>query len=346
MNRPKITDLARQCAAAQQNGVEIIVCSSGAIAAGRERLAYPDLPATIAARQMLAAVGQSYLMQLWTDAFGIYDVNVAQMLLTGSDIRSRERYLNARDTLTGLLDHNIVPIINENDSVATEEIKVGDNDNLGAMVAILGEADLLILLTDQEGLFTADPRKDSSAEIIPVVHSFNDWLWQIAGGSGTGLGTGGMMTKLESAEKATRAGVEVIIANGNLPQVLTRLLNNEPLGTRFTAHESPLENRKRRLLVNEQPAGTLTIDAGAANALRQNGRSLLPIGITLVEGSFPRGATVTVQDTGQTEIARGIVRYSSTSLQKIMGCNSAEIEPTLGYTHGKTAIHRNDLILL
>lgn len=346
LHRPKIADLTRQCAALQAQGHQVIICTSGAVAAGREQLGFPELSRSLTTKQMLSAVGQSRLMQIWGGFFDIYDVHVAQILLTRADVESRQRYLNARDTLRHLLDHKIIPIINENDAVANEEIKVGDNDNLSALVALLAEADLLMLLTDQDGLFTADPRRDDSAELIREVRTINDYLRQLAGGSVTGLGTGGMVTKIESAEIATRAGIDVIIANGNFPDIILRLTNGEQHGTRFVAQESPLENRKQWLFAGSKAHGTLVVDAGAARALQKRGRSLLPAGIVRVDGNFTRGETVAIQCEDNQEIGRGIARYSGRAMREIMGRQSAEIEDILGYTYGKVAIHRNDLILL
>lgn len=345
LNRPKIADLTRQCAQLQAADHEVILCTSGAVAAGREQLGFPELSRNLTTRQMLSAVGQSRLMQVWGSFFDIYDIHIAQMLLTRADVESRQRYLNARDTLRHLLDHRIVPIINENDAIANDEIKVGDNDNLSALVALLAEANLLLLLTDQEGLFTADPRREESAELIREVHTINDYLRQLAGGSGTTLGTGGMATKVESAEIATRAGINVVIANGNRADIITRIAHGEPHGTRFVAQGEPLENRKQWLLAGSKVRGKLAVDGGAARALRERGRSLLPAGIIGIDGTFTRGETVEICRDGQ-PIGRGLVRYSSASMSKIMGRQSAEIPHILGYTYGSVAVHRNDLILL
>ena len=346
LDRPRIVDLVRQCAALHASGRDVIICTSGAIAAGRERLGFPDLPATITTKQMLAAVGQSRLMHTWERFFEIYGVHVGQVLLTREDVEDRPRFLNARDTLRTLLEHRIIPIINENDAVATTEIKVGDNDNLSALVAVLTEADALLLLTDQPGLFTADPRTDPAAELIPEVQTIDATLRALARGSGTTLGTGGMQTKLEAADTARRAGADVIIAAGHLSNVVSRLADGEPLGTRFPALETPLESRKRWLFAGPMPNGRLMIDAGAARALRENGSSLLPTGITDIEGHFERGDPVHIADERQIEIARGIVRYNASELSRIRGCHSSRIAERLGYAYGPVAVHRNDLILL
>lgn len=352
LSPPRMVELARQCAALHQLGHQLILCTSGAIAAGRERLGYPDLPATVATKQMLAAVGQSRLMLMWERFFEIYGVHVGQILLTHGDVESRGRFLNAQDTLQTLIEHGIIPVINENDAVATEEIKIGDNDNLSALVAVLANADLLVLLTDQPGLFTADPREDPEAELISEVHAIDEVLLARAGDSQTGLGVGGMVTKLEAAAIARRAGTEVVIADGAEPEVLARIVAGEAVGTWFRAEETPPENRKRWILAGAVNAGRIIVDAGAARALRYGGRSLLPAGIVAVEGVFDRGDTVSiVEEESQApalarEVARGVTRYPSEDLRRIKGCHSDRIADVLGYTYGAVAVHRNDLILL
>ncbi len=346
LDHPHMVELVRQCAVVQQLGLDVIICSSGAIAVGQERLGFPDLPPTLSNKQMFAAVGQSRLMQMWERYFEIFGIHVGQILLTRSDVDHRGRFLNARDTLTALLKHNIVPIVNENDAVTTEEIKVGDNDNLSALVAILAGADLLLLLTDQPGLFTADPRTNPDAKLIPEVETIDETLRALAGDSVSGLGIGGMATKLQAADAARRAGADVIIASGQTPDVIARAASGEAIGTRFPALEVPLENRKRWIFAAPKTAGTLIIDEGAGRALKENGRSLLPAGITAVKGVFKRGDTVSICGASGKTIARGITRYNSQDLLKIAGCHSDEIESRLGYIYGPVAVHRNDLILL
>jgi glutamate 5-kinase len=345
LDRPHLVELARQCAALHRAGHELILCSSGAIAAGRERLGFPDLPPTVTSKQMLAAVGQSRLMLMWERFFEIYAIQVGQILLTRADVESRARYLNARDTLQALLERRIIPIINENDAVATEEIKVGDNDNLSARVALLAEADLLLLLTDQPGLFTADPRANPDAQLIPEVGQIDQTLRQLAGASVSGLGVGGMATKLQAADIARRAGVEVVIAGGRIAEVIARIAQGEAIGTRFPPLGTPLESRKRWILAGLRPSGSLIIDPGAEKALLRNGRSLLPAGITAVQDQFERGDTVIVYNEAGQELARGIARYGSQDMALIAGRQSHEIEAILGYAYGATAVHRNDLIL-
>jgi glutamate 5-kinase len=347
-----MVELARQCAEMHGSGCDVILCTSGAIAAGRERLDFPDLPATVANKQMYAALGQSRLMLEWERFFEIYGIHVGQMLLTRADVEDRRRFLNARDTLQSLLDQRIVPVVNENDAVATAEIKVGDNDNLSALVVLLAQADLLMLLTDQPGLFTADPRSNPKAQLIPEVQSIDQTLQELAGDSHTGLGVGGMATKLQAADVARRAGADVVIAAGRAENVIGRIVSGETVGTRFPALETPLESRKRWIFAGRTPTGILRVDAGAARALQEKGRSLLPAGITTIEGNFERGDTVSIQlatskegpDT--VEIARGITRYSSPEMKRILGCHSDEIADRLGYAYGPVAVHRNDLILV
>jgi len=345
LDRDHMAELVRQCAALHRQGHQLIVCTSGAIAAGRERLDHPHLPDTLAVKQMLAAVGQSRLMHVWESLFQDYNIHVGQMLLTRADVTDRHRFLNARDTLQTLLDHRIVPIINENDAVATAEIKVGDNDNLSALVALLAEADLLILLTDQPGLFTADPRTNPDAELIPEVHAINDTLRRTAGASISGLGVGGMTTKLQAADVARRTGTDVVIASGHAPDVIRRVVAGETLGTRFPALDTPLANRKRWIFAGPAASGTLVVDEGAARALSQHGGSLLPAGITAVRGTFERGDTVSILGPQHNQLARGITRYDSTDLKRIQGHQSDDFVDMLGYTAGPVAVHRNDMIL-
>lgn len=340
-----MVELARQCAAMQAAGHEMILCTSGAIATGREALDFPDLAPTLANKQMLAAVGQTRLMQLWERFFAIYGLRVGQLLLTRADVEDRRRFLNARDALNTLLAHRIVPVINENDAVTTEEIRLGDNDTLSALVAILAEADLLLLLTDQPGLFTADPRLNPEATLIAEVRHIDETLRERAGDTATGLGVGGMATKLRAADVARRAGTEVVIAAGRAPDVVRRAVAGEPIGTRFPALEEPLENRKRWILAGPRPAGSLVIDAGAVAALTEHGRSLLAAGIREVEGSFGRGDSIRIQDEARRELGRGISRYDADDLRRIAGCQTHEIADRLGYANGP-AVHRNDLILL
>lgn len=346
LDRPHMVELARQCAMLHRQGRDVIICTSGAIMAGRERLGYPALQDTVTNKQMFAAVGQGWLMQEWGHFFEIYGLQVGQMLLTRADVEDRRRFLNARDMLQALLEQGIVPVINENDAVATAEIKVGDNDNLSALVVLLAEADLLLLLTDQPGLFTADPRHHPDAQLIPEVRAIDDTLRNLAGSSVSGLGVGGMVTKLQAADIARRAGADVVIASGRLQNVIERVAAKVPVGTRFPALETPLENRKRWIFAGPTPSGAIMIDSGAVRALVEEKRSLLPAGITAVEGEFERGDTVSILRPDKRELARGIARYNSGEMRRIMGCHSDEIDGRLGYAYGPVAVHRNDLILV
>jgi glutamate 5-kinase len=344
---PLMIDLARQVQILQAAGHQVILVSSGAIASGREKLGFPQLPKDIPAKQMLAAIGQPRLMSLYEQLFGHFDLIVAQVLLTRSDLTSRSQYLNARNTLLALLDHNVVAIVNENDTVAVEEIRVGDNDNLSALVANLVDADWLILLTDQSGLYTADPRTMPDSLLVDEVNTAHipEKLWQAAGGSESGLGTGGMITKLQAADLARRAGVTCVIASGKEADVLVRLINGEKLGTRFLPVVTALESRKRYILSARRAPGLVKVDDGAAKALRRGG-SLLPVGMVAVAGKFERGDTVRVMDSEEREIARGIVNYSSSDLPQLVRRRSDEIETILGYNFGDEVIHRNNLVVL
>jgi glutamate 5-kinase len=296
---------------------------------------------------MLSAVGQGQLMHIYSNMFGMYEVKVGQVLVTGDDLlRHRSRYLNTRDTLEMLLHHRIVPIINENDTVAVEEFKVGDNDNLSALIASLVNADLLLLLTDQEGLYDKDPRTDPTAKLIQTVTHIDEQLWEIAGGnSSSGLGTGGMQTKLQAAALAGRSGIETVIARGTLPDVIQRVVAGEAVGTRFLPTARRMDSRKRWLL-SEPTQGKLIVDEGAAKALRRGVASLLPVGIQQVEGDFERGALVVVIAPDRTPLAHGQVSYSSDELRQICRVNSNQIEAVLGYTYGDAAIHKDNMALL
>ena len=347
LSSPLVVDLARQIARLQGEGEEILLVSSGAIAAGRERLGFPDLPKDIPVKQMLAAVGQPRLMAFYEQVFGLYGLTVAQILLTRRDLSSRRGYLNARNALLALLGRGALPIINENDTVATEEIRVGDNDNLSALVANLVDADRLVLLTDQAGLFTADPRNDPGARLVEEISGpeIGPELWRAAGGSGCGLGTGGMATKLMAADLARRSGAGCVIAEGSEPDILLRIARGEKLGTRILPAASAVESRKRYILSGSRSPGKLTVDAGAARALARGG-SLLPVGVTAVEGSFERGDTVRVTLPGGREIARGIVNYDGRDLARILRSPSDAIESILGYRFGDEVIHHNDMVLI
>lgn len=346
LNRAHMVDFVRQFASLHTQGVDVVLCTSGAIAAGRERLGHAKTPESLSIKQMLAAVGQSRLMETWEHLFDIYRIDVGQMLLTRSDFEDRHRFLNAQDTLQTLLEYHIVPIVNENDAVATAEIKVGDNDNLSALCVLLAEADLLILLTDQRGLFTADPRSNPKAELIPEVRDIDAELRRLAGDSVTGLGVGGMRTKLEAAELARRSGADVVIASGSVPDIILRIAAGEKEGTRFPATETPLEGRKRWIFGGAVPLGRVIVDEGAAKALLRGGGSLLPAGIVSVEGDFDRGDVVRISGPERKDLGRGIARYGSVDVGQIKGRQSEQISSILGYGYGPVVVHRDDLILI
>jgi glutamate 5-kinase len=344
---PQVLELARQISELTANGERVCIVSSGAIAVGHEALGFPDLAKSIPIKQMLAAVGQPRLMNVYEQLFEIFGCKVAQMLLTREDVRDRRRYINARNTLNSLLDHKVIPIINENDSVATEEIRIGDNDNLSALVANLIEADLLVLLTDQEGLFTDDPARSKGAELIHRIDNeeIPEEIWKAAGGTQNGLGTGGMLTKLQAADTARRSGTHVVIAKGNLPNVLIRIAAGEELGTQIYSPVDTLESRKRFLLAGVDQHAAIIIDAGAKRALKIGG-SLLPVGISSVKGDFNRGDIVAVRGSDGKNCAIGLVNYSFEEVSRIMGRQSGEIEALLGFAFGDEVIHHNNMTVL
>lgn len=347
LSLPLMVDLARQMSLLHASGIEIILVSSGAIAVGRERLNFPTLPKDIPAKQMLAAIGQPRLMAIYEQLFGLYGITIAQVLLTRTDLTHRRSYINSRNTLSALVSSRIIPVVNENDTVATEEIRVGDNDNLSAYVANLIEADLLIILTDQKGLFTTDPRQDPNARLIPDITTpeIPDEVWQAAGGTSDGLGTGGMVTKLQAADLARRSGAMVVIARGSDPDVLLNLVAGENIGTRFHPVSTIVENRKRFIISGGRATGILVVDDGAVQALK-NGGSLLPVGLQRIEGTFERGDSVRIVRQSGREVARGLVNYASADLVKICGEKSDNIEKILGFAYGDEVIHRNNMVLL
>ncbi len=347
LSAPRLVEIAQQVAQLRATTPEIIVVSSGAVSAGRERLNLTQTPKDLPVKQMLSAIGQPRLMAMYEQIFGLYGLTIAQVLLTRSDLADRRRYLNSRNTLIALLEHGIIPIINENDTVATEEIRVGDNDNLSALVANVIDADLLVLLTDRSGLYTADPERDSTAQLITDViePEIPTAIWQAAGGSANGLGTGGMITKLQAADLARRSGTMVVIASGSEPNALLRLAAGEKLGTWFHPTATSVESRKRYILAGGRATGSISIDDGAAHALHR-GSSLLPVGVTAITGEFERGDTIQVLNALGRDIARGIVNYDSDDLARICRHQSSEIETLLGYTYSDEVIHRNNLVLL
>ncbi|HXH84761.1 MAG TPA: glutamate 5-kinase, partial [Candidatus Tectomicrobia bacterium] len=343
-----IAALAADLAAARAAGVrDLVLVTSGAIATGTARLALPRRPRSVPEKQAAAAVGQSALMRHYEAAFKRHGLPVAQVLLTAQDIGDRTRYLNARNTLVTLLRFGVLPIVNENDTVAVEEIKVGDNDNLSALVASLIEADLLVLLTDVEGLYTADPAVDPQARKLDTVEVITDEVLRLAwAGAGPGS-VGGMATKLQAARKAAAAGVPLVIASGRGPGVLVPILRGEPVGTYFMPRADRLAARKRWIAFAAPPQGRLAVDDGAVRALTQGGKSLLPSGLVSVEGEFPAGAVVAVTraEDGK-EFARGLVNFDADELRRLRGAKTREIEQRLGYRSFDEAIHRDNLVIL
>jgi len=324
---------------------EIVLVSSGAIAEGIKRLGWAKRPKALNELQAAAAVGQMGLIEAYERSFRVHDLATAQILLTHADLADRERYLNARSTLRTLLALKVIPIINENDTVTTDEIKVGDNDTLGALVANLIEADALIILTDQPGLYTADPRKNPQAEFVHDAVAGDPKLEDMAGGAGSNVGTGGMLTKILAAKRAARSGAHTVIVSGREPDVLARLAAGEALGSQLVAAQAPMAARRQWLADHLQLAGRLMLDAGAVDALRA-GKSLLPIGVTAVEGDFERGAAVACIGQDGKEIARGLSNYGSGEARLIARKSTAEIEGILGYIDEPEIVHRDNLIAL
>jgi glutamate 5-kinase len=337
---------AGQVAKLRQAGKELVLVSSGAIAEGMQRLGWTRRPHAMHELQAAAAVGQMGLVQVYESCFRQHGLHTAQVLLTHADLADRQRYLNARSTLLTLLGHGIVPVINENDTVVTDEIRFGDNDTLAALVTNLVEADCLIILTDQQGLYTDDPRRNPQASLIRSAQSGESRLEELAGGTGSTIAKGGMLTKVLAAKRAARSGAQTVIASGNEPDVLIRLAAGEPIGTLLSAQTTPLAARKQWLADHLQVAGRLGLDAGATRALRSGGKSLLPVGVKSVEGEFERGAVVACLSPEGAEIARGLVNYNAQESRRIAGRASNEIEAILGYIDEAELIHRDNLVLL
>jgi len=341
----RIRQLVLDLVAAAGRGLEVALVSSGAIACGVARLGLKVRPRTIPEKQAAAAAGQVALMWHYEQAFGAHGVRVAQVLLTQEDIGHRARYLNARNTLLTLLGYGVLPIVNENDTVAVEEIKVGDNDNLAALVAYLVDADLLVLLSDTDGLYTGDPHRDPEARRIETVDTITPEMERLAGAQGP-LGTGGMVTKLQAAQKAMAAGIPMVIADGHRPGVITALLDGEVLGTYFQPRADRLTARKRWIAYATPVVGVLEVDRGACRALVEGGKSLLPSGIVTVEGDFLAGDAVGIHDPDGREFARGIVNYDAREVGLLCGAQTRDMERLLGYRMLDEVIHRDNLVIL
>lgn len=346
LDQAAIARWAAQIAALRAAGKEVVLVSSGAIAEGMQRLGWAKRPKEIHELQAAAAVGQMGLAQVYESELARHSIRTAQVLLTHGDLADRERYLNARSTLLTLLSLGVVPIINENDTVVTDEIKFGDNDTLGALVTNLIEGDALIILTDQRGLYTADPRKEPGARFVDEAQAGTPDLEQMAGGAGSSIGKGGMLTKILAAKRAAKSGAHTIIASGREADVLARLASGEAIGTQLRAPTGRMAARKQWMIDHLQLRGRVVLDAGAVEKLTAGGKSLLPIGVTEVQGEFARGEVISCVDAAGLEVARGLTNYSSAEARLIARKASSEIEAVLGYVSAAELVHRDNLVLL
>ena len=340
-----IGEWCRQMALLSAQGKEVVMVSSGAIAEGMKRLGWTTRPSEVPALQAAAAVGQMGLAQMYETKLRENGMGSAQVLLTHADLADRERYLNARSTLLTLLQHRVLPVINENDTVVNDEIKFGDNDTLGALVANLIEADLLVILTDQKGLYSADPRKDPAATFVHEAHAGDPALEAMAGGAGSSIGKGGMITKILAAKRAAGSGASTVIAWGREPDALLRLSQGDNMGTLLVAQTAKQQARKQWMADHLQLRGSVTVDAGAAHKVITEGKSLLPIGMTGVAGDFSRGDVIAIKDDQGAEIARGLANYASAEARLLCRKPSHDYEELLGYTAEPEMVHRDNLIL-
>lgn len=346
IQQTSVTHLVQDLSALRQAGKEVILVTSGAVASGMNRLGMKTRPQTIPGKQAAAAVGQITLMALYERYFSQHDIHVAQILLTHDDLANRRRYLNAKHTMLTLLDAGVLPIVNENDTVAVEEIQFGDNDNLSALVAVLVEADLLVILSDVAGLYDKDPRVHPEAQLVSLVEKLDSVMLAQAGGAGT-LGRGGMLSKLQAAQKAAVSGIPTIVADGRQKETLTAVFDlTKDTGTLFLPEADRLTSRKHWIAYTLKPAGELIVDPGACTAICERGRSLLPPGVRAVQGTFSEGECVTCFDDKGRAFARGLVNYSSDALKRIKGIRTSQIEQILGYKVSDEVIHRDDLALL
>lgn len=346
-NFSQIDRLAREISDLQNQGKEMILVTSGAVAVGVDRMGLPGKPKTIPGKQAAAAVGQGVLMHTYEKFFADYGQIVAQVLITKTEAIDRHRYTNTRNTFMELMRRRVIPIVNENDVVALDELKIGDNDNMSALVAGIVDADLVIILSDVDGLYTANPQTHHDAVIVPEVAEITPEIEASAGGVGSARGTGGMATKIQAAKAATSSGIHLVIASGTEKNAITRVLQGEELGTLFVSRENRLQFRKRWLAFGAKIAGSIVVDDGCAKAIRKaGGCSILPAGVFAVQGEFLPGSTVSVIDKDAHELARGLVHYSSAELEQIKGCNSGEIANILGHKNFDEVIHRDDLVIL
>ncbi|MDP2167800.1 MAG: glutamate 5-kinase [Thermodesulfovibrionales bacterium] len=346
LNEGRIQSLSADIAALSDTGCDVVIVSSGAVAAGLKKLGLKQRPKEIRLKQAAAAIGQSSLMWAYEKAFGGYGKKVAQVLLTREDISDRKRYVNSKNTLLALLEYGVIPVVNENDTVTVDEIKFGDNDRLAALVAALLGADRLVILSDVDGLYTADPGKSSSASLISTVTEITSGLKDIAGGQGSAVGTGGMYSKLLAAEMAMRSGIIVNIINGKRQGLLVSLLKGERHGTEFVPPKERLSAKKGWIAFGIRPKGSIVIDNGAKNALISKGKSLLPSGIISAGGGFETGDAVYCVDAAGVRIAKGLTNYSASEVEKIKGRKTTEIEGILGYKYSDEVIHRDNLVML
>jgi len=346
LNKSRIERIAEEIALLKERGIECVIVSSGAILAGMEKLGLKERPRSMPLKQAAAAAGQSQLMWLYEKTFKKHRIPVAQILLTGDDLADRKRFLNSRNTFFTLFDHHVIPIVNENDTVSFDEIKFGDNDHLSALVTNLIDAQLLIILTDVDGLFTADPRIDPQAELLSEVNEISNEIEKNSLGSGTREGTGGMRTKIQAAKKVAAYGVQTLLLNGTVPGILTQALGGKDIGTLFNLKGEKLNSRKHWIAFSIKSKGEILLDEGASAALLDRGRILLPSGITAVHGSFMAGDAVTCLDVEGKEIAKGLVNYPANEIDQIKGIKTKMIEEVLGYKFADEVIHRNNLVIL
>jgi glutamate 5-kinase len=345
LNLKVIEAISRQVSVLMDKGIEVILVSSGAMAAGIRKMGMGRRPDEIPKRQAIAAIGQSEVMNTYEKEFSIFDKKVAQILLTSEDLNNRQRYLNARNALHTLMDWKVIPIINENDTIMVEEIKLGDNDNLAAMITLLMDADFLFILTDIDGLYDKDPRHHNDATLIPRVSTFEKKIEEYANHLPGTLGTGGMLSKIQAARKVTAAGIPMIVARGDVPDILLRVFENESIGTYFVPKEEKMARRKCWIAYTLVPKGNLIIDDGAAVAIGQNSKSLLPSGIVDVQGSFSEGAPVSIATLSNEVLGTGLVNYSSSDIGLIKGLKTSQIESCLGGKHYDEVVHKDNLVI-
>jgi glutamate 5-kinase len=345
LNLQVIETISTQISNLMGRGIEVILVSSGAMAAGMRKMAMTRRPDEIPKRQAISAIGQSGVMNAYEKCFSEHGIKIAQILLTGDDLNNRKRYLNSRNTLHTLIDWKIVPIINENDTIMVEEIKLGDNDNLAAMISLLMDADFLFILTDIDGLYDKDPRQFADAKLITRVRQIKKEIKDYASSIPGSLGTGGMLSKIHAAQKVTSAGIPMIVARGNAENVLLKLFDGQALGTYFEPKEGKMASRKCWIAHTLSPKGSMIIDDGAVLAVQQNGRSLLPIGVVAVEGDFEEGAAVEFKTSANVVIGIGLVNYRSSDINLIKGLKTFQIKSCLGGKHYDEIIHRDNLVL-